>query len=424
MKTVAVVLAGGRGTRSADPTKAKVAQHVGGKSLMEWHVRLLAHSSIDECLVVAGYLGEQVEEICAELDDYGMNIKVLHEKEQRGTVAALLFAAENTDADRFLVLLGDVLTSFPIDSMLHAWDESGMNVGVVVHPSTHPHDSDTVFEHQDGTVTVVTKSEPQREVPNMASAGVFAITRKALAAYSECGDFGSCVLSAAASRHDLYPYISSHYFKDTGTPDRLTAAIQDVDTGAFATRGSLSPRPALLLDRDGVINPTHPEFYTPDGYTLLPEVPSAIKEANALGIPVIIITNQPHIAKGLMSFSDHERVRARMDALLANEGAFVDDYYFCPHHPVSGFPGERSDLKFTCLCRKPASGLVEEASQDHLLDLHSSLFIGDSDSDRELAARLKIKYFHVCADTQCPESVDCFRSAAVAIRRGIKVLSC
>ena len=424
MKTVAVVLAGGRGTRSADPTKAKVAQHVGGRSLMEWHVRLLAHSRIDECLVVAGYLGEQVEEICAEPNDYGMDIRVLHEMEQRGTVAALLLAAENTDADRFLVLLGDVLTSFPIDAMLQAWEKSGMNVGVVVHPSTHPHDSDSVFANHDGTVTVVTKSQPQREVPNMASAGVFAITRKALADYSECGDFGSCVLSAAASRYDLYPYISSHYFKDTGTPDRLTAAIQDVDSGALETRGSLSPRSALFLDRDGVINPTHPEFYTPDGYSLLPEVPSAIRAANARGIPVIVVTNQPHIAKGFMSFADHERVRARMDVLLANEGAFVDDYYFCPHHPDSGYSGERPELKHSCRCRKPATGLVEEASHDHRLDLDSSVFVGDSESDRELAARLKIKYIHVCADNRCPESVNCLRSAAEAIRHGTEMLSC
>jgi histidinol-phosphate phosphatase family protein len=424
MTTAAVVLAGGRGTRSADPGTAKVAQIVGGKSVMEWHLQLLTDSRIDECLIVAGYLGQQVDELCAELPRSNVELCVLHEEQQNGTVEALRFAARNTDADYFLVILGDVLTSFPVDAMLDAWEQSGMNVAVVVHPSTHPHDSDTVFTRHDGTVAVRAKSEDHDDLPNMASAGIFAITRNGLSEYSECEDFGSGVLSAAASRQDLFPYISSHYFKDTGTPDRLAAAIRDVDSGVFAIRGSTTPRPALLLDRDGVINPTSPESYTPDHYSLLPEVPSAIRAANACGIPVIVITNQPHIAKGFMSFSDHERVRARMDALLGEEGAFVDDYYFCPHHPDSGYPGEVPELKRNCSCRKPFTGLVEQAAVDHLLDVESSVFVGDSDRDRELAQRLQIEYIHVCADNECPESTECFTSAAAAIRRGTEVLSC
>ena len=424
MTTVAVILAGGRGTRSADPGTAKVAQMVGGRSLMEWHLQLLVGSRIDECLVVAGYLGEQVDELCAELPRTNVELRVIHEQQQNGTVEALRLAAANTDADRFLVILGDVLTSFPVDAMLDAWERSGLNVAVVVHPSTHPHDSDSVFKRHDGTVTVKKKSEDKRDTPNMASAGVFAITRQGLSTYTDCKDFGSDVLSAAAARNDLFSYTSSHYFKDTGTPDRLAAAMRDVNNGAFATRGSTMPRPVLFLDRDGVINPTEPEFYTPDHYSLLPEVPSSIRDANARGIPVIIVTNQPHIAKGLMSFSDHERVRARMDALLAIEGAFVDDYYFCPHHPESGFPGEVPELKCDCRCRKPATGLVDQAVADHSLNLESSVFVGDSERDRELAQHLQIEYIHVCADDQCPESSECFTSAAAAIRRGTEVLSC
>ena len=424
MTTVAVVLAGGRGTRSADPTRAKIAQRVGGRSLMEWHLQLLADSRIHECLVIAGYLGDQVDELCAGIPLSSVELRVIHEEQQNGTVAALRLAASNTDADRFLVLLGDVLTSFPIDQMLHAWEQSEVNVAVVVHPSTHPHDSDSVFRRHDGTVAVRPKSDQQRDLPNMASAGVFAITRKGLLEYSECGDFGSCVLSAAANRQDLFPFVSSHYFKDTGTPDRLAAAALNFDSGAFAARGSTSPRSALFLDRDGVINPTSPEFYTPDHYSLLPGVPSAIREANLRGIPVIVITNQPHIAKGFMSFSDHERVRARMDALLSDEGAFVDDYYFCPHHPDSGYPGELPELKQRCSCRKPATGLVEQAGVDHMLNVESSVFVGDSDRDRELAENLKIRFIHVCADNQCRTSTDCFPSAADAIRRGVEVAAC
>lgn len=424
MTVVAVILAGGRGTRSADPSRAKLGQEIGGLTLLQWHLRLLQSSRIGECLVVAGHLGDQVQELCDAVDSGSVKVQVIHEERQEGTVAALRLAAQHTDADELLIILGDILMSLPVDQFLSEWQISGAGVAVVVHPSSHPHDSDAAFPSHDGSVAVIPKSEPREHIPNMSSAGLFAITRTALERYGSYRDVGSDVLPIAAEKHDLFAFVSSHYLKDTGTPDRLEATKQDVASGAFERRGQLAARPALFLDRDGVINPSQPEYYGPEDYTLLPGVGEAIGDANRAGIPVVVVTNQPGIAKGFMTLDDHQRIRARMDNLLGATGAFVDDYLFCPHHPDAGFEGEVPDLKRVCSCRKPATGMALMAQNHHGLDLARSVMVGDTDRDREWADQTGMRFIHVSDACDRQDPADCYPDSAEAIRRGIEIVTC
>ena len=416
MAAIAIVLAGGRGTRSADPSQAKLAQVIGGKTLMHRHLDLLAGTQITEVLVVAGHLGDQVQELCDTFDHGGVSVRVIQEDEQRGTVAALLLAADDTEADEFLVILGDILMSFPVDTFINDWRASCKEVACIVHPSTHPEDSDAAFPSYDGRVIVVAKSEPRDGIPNMSSTGLFAITREGLARYATCPDVGSDVLPAAAVANDLFAYVSSHYFKDTGTQQRLAAAASDVASGAFARRGRLTPRLALFLDRDGVLNAVQPEVYASRDYRLLPGVAAAISRANSAGLPVIVVTNQPGIAKGLMTYQGHEEIRAELDRQLGAAGAFVDDYFYCPHHPDAGFEGEVPDLKIPCDCRKPAPGMVLAAARKHHLDLAASVMVGDTWRDQELAASTGMAFVHAAG---APEI-----ESDAAIVRGIERITC
>lgn len=424
MTTAAVILAGGKGTRSADPTQAKLTQEIGGVSLLQWHMRLIEPSEIGHAVVVAGHLGEQVNDLAEAVDRRGASLRVIHEPEQHGTVAALALAAQHIEHDEFLVMLGDVLMSLPVQNFLEEWRESGAGVAVVIHPSAHSQDSDAVFPDHGDIVTVVPKSEPRDHIPNMSSAGLFGLTRRALAQYGTLRDLGSDVLAAAAQQGDLFTFTSSHYLKDTGTPERLRSAVDDVSEGAFARRGRLTPREALFLDRDGVINPSTPEFYEPSSYVLIPGVAQAIGEANRRGIPTIVVTNQPAIAKGLMSFGDHQRIRAKMDRLLSQQGAFVDDYFFCPHHPQSGFEGERVELKTSCSCRKPEIGMARQAALRHNIDLRASVMVGDTERDKEFARTAGMRFIHVVQGRQDPEGPDCYPHAEQAIRKAIEVLMC
>jgi len=426
----AVILAGGKGTRSANPTIPKLAQLVGGKSLLEWHLDLLAQSQVREVVIVSGHLGDQVAALAqkvSELARYqGFNVNTVEEPDPQGTVTALRLGANilSESVARILVMLGDVLVAMPVEQFLSNWELSGKGVAVVAHPNNHPFDSDSVYIDSTGRAIAVPKGARTGRVPNSASAGLFAITKAAISRYLSARDFGSNLLVQAAESNDLFVFTGSHYLKDTGTPDRLDATVKDFEGGVISRRGDIGLRRALFLDRDGVINAVQPEVYRAKDYQVLPGVASEIRKANELGIPVFVVTNQPGIAKGLMSPEEHFEIRSELDAQLGVEQAFVDEYYFCPHHPDSGFEGERIALKVECECRKPHAALAKLISLQHGIELSKSIMVGDTARDQGLAGNAGMGFIHVSSACDLESEHVCEPDSVKAIRRAVEELAC
>lgn len=127
-------------------------------------------------------------------------------------------------------------------------------------------------------------------------------------------------------------------------------------------------RPAAFLDRDGtiIVDVDYPS--RPEDVRLLPGAAAAVRRLNESGFPTVVVTNQSGIARGLLDEAAYQRVRARLDELLAAEGAHLDASYHCPHHP---------DFDIACACRKPGTELYERAARDLGLDHARSLFVGD-----------------------------------------------
>lgn len=127
-------------------------------------------------------------------------------------------------------------------------------------------------------------------------------------------------------------------------------------------------RRAAFLDRDGTIIDDVHYISRPEDVTLIPAAARAIGRLNAERIPVVVVTNQSGIGRGMFTVDDFHRVQSRMIELLASVGAHVDASYFCPHHPDAGGP---------CDCRKPGTELFARASRELALDPSRSLFAGD-----------------------------------------------
>jgi D-glycero-D-manno-heptose 1,7-bisphosphate phosphatase len=143
----------------------------------------------------------------------------------------------------------------------------------------------------------------------------------------------------------------------------------------------VSPNAAVFLDRDGTIIEEVGYLNTPDQVLLLPSAAQAIRRLNERGVPVVVVTNQSGVARGFFTEESVVAVHAAVRALLAEYGARIDAFYFCPHHPDGTIPS----YSRPCTCRKPLPGLLESAASDLGLSLASSIVIGDKQLDVETA---------------------------------------
>jgi len=142
---------------------------------------------------------------------------------------------------------------------------------------------------------------------------------------------------------------------------------------------------AVFLDRDGVINEIvyNKEMgildspANVDEYVLLPDIAKPIKKLHKLGFKVIIISNQPGIAKDKFTLETFENIRKKMKKQLEMQGAYLDAEYYCLHHPE----GKNKDYTMVCGCRKPKPGLIFKASSEQDIDLKNSWMIGDGITD-------------------------------------------
>ena len=98
---------------------------------------------------------------------------------------------------------------------------------------------------------------------------------------------------------------------------------------------------------------------------------------------MIVVTNQPVIARGEVTYDELNEIHNKMETLLGYDGAYLDAIYYCPHHPDKGFEGEIPSLKIKCECRKPSPGMLLQAASDFNIDLHESWMIGDGRNDIE-----------------------------------------
>src|SRR5947209_5902158 len=137
--------------------------------------------------------------------------------------------------------------------------------------------------------------------------------------------------------------------------------------------------PALFLDRDGVIIEEVHYLAEVGQVRLLAGAAEAIARVNRAGVPVVVVTNQAGVARGLFPEERVHEVHEHLLSLLSRWGARVDRFYHCPHHPTAGQGSYRSE----CACRKPRPGLLLRAAADLDLDLGRSVLVGDKVSDLE-----------------------------------------
>ena len=141
----------------------------------------------------------------------------------------------------------------------------------------------------------------------------------------------------------------------------------------------MEARPAVFLDRDGVINEERNYVFKIDEFHFMDGVFAACRTFMDAGYLLVIITNQAGIARGYYTEDDYQDLTDWMLSEFRQQGILIKNVYHCPHHPVFGVGKYRRD----CDCRKPGPGMILEAARDHVLDLGRSILVGDKMTDIE-----------------------------------------
>jgi histidinol-phosphate phosphatase family protein len=392
------ILAGGMGTRlrerSGDLPKPMVP--VFGKPLLQYQIELCRKHGFTDIALLVQHRHEKIYDYFGDGSSFCVTLTYALEDVPRGTAGALRDALPIL-GERFLVLYGDTFMDVNLRQFWDAHAASGCVGTLFLHPNDHPQDSDLVDIDANGAIrTILPYPHPQGlVVRNLVNAALYVLDRAGLE------DVTPSEGKADIAKHmfprmldlgrPLYGYVSPEYIKDMGTPERLDKVQRDFVAGLPDRLSGRQLRSAVFLDRDGTVNREVNHLNSPDQLELLPLAADAIRRLNRNGTLAVIVTNQPVVARGDLSFEDLDRIHARLESLLGAGGAYIDGLYFCPHHPDKGFPGEVVELKGTCSCRKPEPGLIDQACRDLGIGRLDSWMVGDTTSDIEAGRRSGIR---------------------------------
>ena len=343
-------------------------------------------------------MGDKIIEYFGDGRKLNVNIQYYKEKVPLGNAGAL-FKIRDQLKEPFLLLNADTIFDVDFNRMVEYHKSHGGLVTIFTHPNSHPYDSSLIIVDKDKSVRSWIEKEKERPLyyNNRVNAGIHIIDPAVLdmvdidpERIGNIDETTGKIIKVDLDRQLLKPlqgtgkmfcYDSPEYVKDMGTPERFYSVAENFKAGIIQAKNMINKQKAVFLDRDGTINRYKGFLKNIDDFELIPGVTDAIKKLNSSGYLVIVITNQPVVARGEVTFEELEEIHKKMETLLGLEGAYIDGLYFCPHHPNKGYEGEIAQLKFDCDCRKPKPGMLLKAAKDFNIDLSQSFMVGDSEND-------------------------------------------
>ena len=378
----ACILVGGKGTRLGNLTREipKPLIEIGENTpFLDVVIGQIARQGFNDIVLLAGYFGDLVQARYHGRSFGSAQVRVLVEPEPRATGGALVGAREII-APRFLLLNGDTFFDINLRALSVAGATADQEALIALHRVSDASRYGSVVLDGDRVVRFLEKG--QGGGPALISAGTYLLRASIIDRVRSLPcSIESDIFPALAQERRLYGQVCEGYFIDIGLPETLQQARREL--------AALTHRPAVFLDRDGVINADHGYVHRPDQVDWIPGAKESVRRLNDLGYRVVVVTNQAGVAHGYYDEDTVQALHVWMQDQLAAKGAFIDAFYYCPYHSearVEKFRRQHTD-------RKPEPGMILRALSDLNVDRQRSFLVGDKQIDVEAARRAGIRGF-------------------------------
>ena len=375
MANQCVILVGGLGTRLGAKTRTtpKPLLDVGGMPFLETLFGEARRRGFNDFLLLAGHRSEAVVAFLAEREiekRFACRVELSIEPTPLGTGGALVHALPLLHDD-FLLLNGDTWFDFNWLDLMAKARRDGAGAALALREIAAPDRYETV--ELDGSLVRTIRPRGENLAPALINGGVYCFTRRAVEGSATASSLESDILPRLAGRGALRGHRYSGFFIDIGVPESLAAAAKLVP--------EQRRRPAVFLDRDGVLNADHGYVYAPDRIEWVPGAKEAVKLINDAGYYLFVVTNQAGVAKGLYSEEAIRALHHWMARELAVAGAWIDDWRYCPYHPEGSVVEYRAEHDW----RKPNPGMLLDLFAHWPIEREGSFLIGDKISDIKAA---------------------------------------
>lgn len=372
----AVVLAGGLGTRMKPFTFShpKPMYPFGGKPFIAYLVEQIRGFGIRDILILLGYMPEDIMDYLKDGSEYGVNISYDITPVEYNTGGRLLHALGLLE-QQFLLMYCDNYCPIDFLRLVRDYEDGNAFIQLSAYENKDGYTKSNLLV-EDGKVKVYDK---KRTTPNLQGVDIgYAIINKDVFQFMPRQDinFEEVVYAEALRQGRLSATITKHRYYSVGSWERLKFTEQ-----------FLNHRPTVFLDRDGTVNEKAPKacyIENEEQFIWLEGAKEAIKILKSYNYRIIVITNQPGIARGKLSEEGLLRIHKKMEADLAEAGTSIDRIYYCPHNWDEG-----------CECRKPKPGMLYQAQKDYSLDLTKCILIGDDDRDIEAGCMAGCRTYQV-----------------------------
>lgn len=384
----AVILAGGRGTRLQPFTleMPKPMYPIQDKPYLDHLLDQAESFGITDVLLLLGYKAEKIIDHLDAHPHPGLSISCSITPEEYDTGARLRASAEKIHDD-FLLMYCDNYCPIDFPSHLKAFQGSAALVQIMAYSNRDGYTKNNL-RIENGKVQVYDKSR-QAENLNAVDIGYALISREVLEWLPEDPNlnFERYIYKRVLDAGRMYGSVTEHRYYSIGSYERIDLTEQ-----------FFKGRKAVFLDRDGTINVRPPQacyVERPEDFIWLPGAREAVKQLNDAGFLVLLVSNQPGIARKRLTWDTLDSIHAKMKAELLEIGARIDGIYVCPHNWDEG-----------CDCRKPMPGLLYQAQRDYDLNIpQDCLLIGDDERDVEAAKRANCRAVMVSEQYPLSEAV-------------------